>query len=151
MKRISFLLLLILGSGSLLLAQRATELNGEWEGYLTTGDLQSGTMTRIQIQIERQGRWQVVGQTYVEQADGRVLQMELRGRIYQDFSMRLWELEPDTEGLEAAYKRQYQLVFKPDFSNASLNGYWQEISPYPTAEGLERGRVILKPKVQSGA
>ncbi|MEM7571840.1 MAG: hypothetical protein AAF433_03015 [Bacteroidota bacterium] len=151
MKKIYLSLLLTLGSSCLLMAQRATELDGEWEGYLTMGGLQDGQSTRIQLQIERSGRWQVVGQTYVIQADGRVQQMDIRGRIYQDFSMRLWEVEPETEGVEAAYKRQYQLIFKPDFSNATLNGYWQEISPYPTAEGLERGRVLLRPKSQSGA
>lgn len=119
-------------------------LDGLWEGTITIGGLQSQRGYPFQVFLEKRGRI-VTGRSYIQLGE-RLVEMELRGRLYEDNSIYLDEIEfiSDDESWEPPFMRKYQLLWKRGIYEGSLNGYWQEIRDDVMNDARERGRIVLK-------
>lgn len=132
-------------------AQAQLKLDGLWEGTLTTGGLESTSGYRLEVYLERKGRSQVVGRTYVHLSPTRIVEMRFEGRMYTDFSVYIDEVEFISEGDDFVpdFLRKYQLQWNRSLNGSTLNGYWQEIRDRKMLdEERSRGRVFLR-KVKS--
>ena len=121
-------------------------LQGLFEGTLTLGGLESSRRLRLEMAIRIQdGR--VSGRSYVHLGRNEILEMELRGYFYQDFSIYVEEIKeialPGEKPL-SPYPRKYQLKYSGSFEEVFLNGFWQQASDAPLEEGLQLGRVRLR-------
>ena len=150
MKKFSYcvlLLFLIVASGT---AQKG--LAGLWKGKITKGGIYSEEGYDFELYLEVDGK-KIKGRTYVYISKEEVIEMQIRGYIYNDPSMNLYECEfiPQPEqGLPPDFDRKYQLIFHDSAfeSRVTLNGYWQQMTPMPFMPERKRGRIMLK-KVNS--
>lgn len=121
-------------------------LQGLFEGSLTLGGLESSRRLRLEM-ILRIEDGRVSGRSYVHLGRNEILEMELRGYFYQDFSIYLEETKeiglPGEKSL-SAYPRKYQLKYSGSFDEVYLNGFWQQVSEAPLEEGRQLGRVRLR-------
>ncbi len=88
----------------------------------------------------------IKGRSYVTLPDGKVLRMDLKGRLYGDRSFSLYEMNfvGDSENdIMPEFNRQYQIVYKPDLWDSTIRGFWQEIKPH-VREDRRRGRMVLR-------
>ncbi len=141
--RNSSLLFLLLCIGSL---NAQTTLDGLWRGTMTVGGLESTRGYDFEVYLERQGR-QVTGRSYLHLSDDRIVEMEVRGYMYEDFSIYIDEItyiNDDGDSYEPPFKRKYQLAWRRGIYEGSLNGFWQEIIPEVFDDGRERGRIFLR-------
>lgn len=142
MKRniLSALILLIALSLS---AQKSLE--GLWVGTVT-GGIHSETGYKFEMIIEVEGGT-IKGKSYVHLGPDEVIEMELRGRMYQDRSIYMQDIEfVATEGKEILpqFYRKYQFAYSRSIWESSLEGYWQEIREDAFHPNRKRGRIILK-------
>lgn len=143
----SLILILFAASGY---SQRG--LAGLWKGKITKGGIYSNDGYDFELYLEVDGK-KLKGRTYVYIGKEEVVEMQIRGYIYNDRSMNLFEYEfiPQPEnGLPPDFDRKYQLVYKNSAfkDRISLNGYWQQVTGIPLMPERKRGRIFLK-KVSS--
>jgi hypothetical protein len=87
------------------------------------------------------------GFTSVSLPDGRVVEMKIRGQLHMDRSVTVKEFKiVNKDELEDIdwYKRNFQLVFKRDLWQMTLEGYWQEQIPTMVDDKTRIGRIFLK-------
>lgn len=145
-KKIIYSLCLLLLCVASVSAQRG--LAGVWKGKITKGGIYSNDGYDFELYLEVDGK-NLRGKTYVYLPDNEVIEMQVRGYIFNDRSLDLYEYEfiPQPEqGLPPDFDRKYQLVFKNSAfeSQISLNGYWQQVTPQPFMPERKRGRIFLK-------
>jgi hypothetical protein len=147
MKTTIFLLLL----PTLLCAQNGLE--GLWEGTITQGDLTRTDGHRFELYLTvENGVIEGVSTIYVSQDS--IIKQKLRGRMYQDRSVGLQEVDEGQykeaarkrDMPESAFFRKYQFIFNRSLYESSLNGYWQEVTPTPLSVERKKGRIFLKRK-----
>lgn len=143
----SLLLLLCTVSG---LSQKG--LAGLWKGKITKGGIYSSEGYDFELYLEVDGK-NIKGRSYVHISKDEVIEMQIRGYIYNDRSMNLYEYEfiPQPEnGLPPDFDRKYQLIYHNSAfeERISLNGYWQQVTPMPFMPERKRGRIFLK-KIKS--
>ncbi len=153
MRRLLTLTIMLLSTG--LYAQNGLE--GLWEGVITEGDLQSRSGYRFELYLKvEEGVIKGVSTIFVSQDS--IIKQELRGRMYQDRSVGLHEVdsgqyrqEAEQTGLPVhTFFRKYQFEFKRSIWDSTIEGYWQEVYPAPLDLKRRRGRIFLKRK-ESGA
>lgn len=151
MKTWTLLLGLSLFTHTFGLAQKGLE--GLWEGHITRGGIYTNNQLPFQIYLSVKGK-QVEGRSYVNTEDGKTLQMELRGQLYQDHSMQLKEVKfvgDEHNPFFPKFNRQYQIRWKRDLWDAQLEGFWQEVTDETFGSFRERGRLLLRKKKGEGA
>jgi hypothetical protein len=122
-------------------------LQGLFEGTLTVGGLESSRKLRIELFLRFTGR-EISGRSYVYLEKGQMVEMELRGYMYRDFSVYLQEIRhipPDRpDQVRPPYFRKYQLQYSGNFEEVKLNGFWQEETAQPLSTGRAIGKVSLR-------
>ncbi|MFK7933814.1 MAG: hypothetical protein AB8G22_09900 [Saprospiraceae bacterium] len=144
--KITYSLLLLLFCTASLFGQRG--LAGVWKGKITKGGIHSSEGYDFELYLEVDGK-DLRGKTYTYLPNNEIIEMQVRGYIFKDRSLNLFEYEfiPQPEqGLPPDFDRKYQLVFKNSAfeSQISLNGYWQQVTPMPFMPERKRGRIFLK-------
>lgn len=130
-----------------------SNLDGTWEGTMTVGGIYSDEELPMQLYLKTTGK-EVEGRSYVQLPDGSTLRMDLRGRLYNDGSIRL--LETAFAGDEfnerlPKFSRKYQIIFRDDLWNPQLKGFWQEIQEEIFDPERRRGRMTLRKRKDAGA
>ncbi|MGH1435112.1 MAG: hypothetical protein ACRBG0_11700 [Lewinella sp.] len=146
---------LVLGSCLLFSLSLAAQLQfeGLWEGTITVGGIQSTKGYPVQVYLERQGKT-VTGRSYVYLSETRIIEMNLSGRLYDDLSVYIDEVEyvnRNGDNYVPPFLRKYQLMWNRSINGSSLNGYWQEIRLEIFDSKRERGRIFLKKVVNNKA
>ena len=124
-------------------AQKSIE--GLWKGTMTIGGINSGKEVKFELFLELKGK-KLKGRSYVHIAPGKVIEMDVKGKMYVDQSLFLHEIEfipTEDENFQAPFNRKYQLTYHRSF-DSTLKGFWQEIITSPFDEYRERGRISLK-------
>ncbi|WP_020568570.1 hypothetical protein [Neolewinella persica] len=120
-------------------------LDGTWEGFMTVGGIHSDKQLPTQLYLKTTGK-KVEGRSYVQLPDGSTLRMDLRGYLYNDYSIQLVETsfagDPDND-IMPEFNRQYQIIFKADLWDPKLKGFWQEQTEDTFGEKRRRGRMLL--------
>ncbi|MCB9080202.1 MAG: hypothetical protein H6555_00645 [Lewinellaceae bacterium] len=133
---------LVLSVTTSLSAQRILE--GQWRGTLTNGlSSNQGYPFELFLKVDKQ---KVSGRSYVYLPDGKFIEMEVHGVIYEDFSIYLEDLRlvaaPDRPIPD--FLRKYQLAFKGDIWKKNLYGYWQEVvDDDPTSKRRRLGKIVI--------
>ena len=127
-----------------------TNLNGQsqhvtglWEGHLVLN--QQKYPIEMDIHVKKSGK--LTGFTSVSLPDGRVVEMKIRGQLHMDRSVTVREFKIVNKDELADvdwYKRNFQLVFKRDLWQMTMEGYWQEQIPQLVDEKTRIGRIYLK-------
>ena len=128
-------------------------LDGLWEGTITTGGIESSKGYPVQLYLKRVGK-KVTGRSYVYISETNIIEMTLEGRLYDDLSIYIDEIEyvNHQEGdPEPDFLRKYQLMWNRGISGSSINGYWQEIRQEIFDTKRQRGRIFLKQVVNNKA
>jgi hypothetical protein len=133
---------------SLLTSVAQSRLDGLWEGEITYGGLHATQSYRFQLWLEVKGEY-ITGRSYVFISNEDVLEMEIKGRLYGDWSIYLREVAfvpMENSDVVPSYYRKYQFVFNRSIWETSLEGYWQEIF-HDELIGIgkrQRGRIKLQ-------
>ncbi len=128
-------------------------LEGLWEGFITKGGLDQEDGYKFELLIKLDGH-SVTGRSYVHLEEGKVIEMDVRGYIYQDRSMYLQDIEfipAAGSSLMPPFNRKYQMIYTRSIWENKLEGYWQEIMSTPFDRRRDRGRIILKKATGSKA
>ncbi|MFT5908938.1 MAG: hypothetical protein ACI9XO_000450 [Paraglaciecola sp.] len=118
-------------------------ISGLWDGHLVLN--QQKYTIEMNINVKNNGK--LNGFTSVSLPDGRVVEMKIRGQLHMDRSVTVREFRiVNKDELEDVdwYKRNFQLMFKRDLWQMTLEGYWQEQIPQMVDEKTRIGRVFLK-------
>lgn len=129
------------------------QLDGLWEGTITTGGIESTQGYPVQLYLKRAGK-KVTGRSYVYLSETKIIEMELTGRLYDDLSIYIDEVEyvSHQQGEELPdFLRKYQLMWNRSINGSSINGYWQEIRQEIFDTKRQRGRIFLRQVVNSKA
>lgn len=149
--RFIFICSFFLGASALLSAQN--RLEGLWEGSITLNGINSTKENRFQMLIHYE-EGGVHGRSYIYLDNGEILEMEIKGKLYGDWSLSIYDIKfmpiAGSE-LQAPFKRKYQLVYKTSIWETSLNGYWQEIKEESFDPKRSLGRISLKKLPQVAA
>ena len=129
-------------------------LEGLWEGIMTRGGIHSQEGYKFELLLKLEGRY-IKGRSYVYLSEHEIIEMDIRGVIYQDRSAYLQDVEfipveQDTSALPPFY-RKYQFIFNRSAFGSKLEGYWQQMLIRPMDEKRQRGRILLKKKEGSKA
>lgn len=127
-------------------------LAGLWKGEMTLGGLNSAQKVKFEIFLEVKGK-RIKGRSYVHLDNEKTIEMDIKGRMFDDRSLYLHEIEfiPTTDTtLQAPFNRKYQLIYNRSF-DSTLDGYWQEIITSPFDDKRERGRIKLRKVPESKA
>jgi len=138
-----FLCFLMIGVSGV---QAQDKLEGLWKGTISDGGLESENSYTFELFLTKEGK-RLKGKSYVHLEKGKVIEMEIRGVLYQDQSIYMADVEfipLEGAGVKPRYTRKYQLLYRPSIWETTLNGYWQEIIPTPFFDGRDRGRIFLK-------
>lgn len=118
-------------------------LPGWWKGYLTVG-LNSDKGYVLELFVNQDGR-ELSGRSRVFLSPTYIIEMDWRGRLYDDSSLYIEEVSSRTlPGLKVPFMRKYQLLLNRGIYETSLKGYWQQINEDPLHPKRERGRVVLE-------
>lgn len=128
-------------------AQTNRYLSGHWKGFITLGSLEATSGAPFELFLEAKGS-ELVGRTLVHLKDGEIIEMEVKGHLYHDNSLRLKELKfVETEGFDAIpdHYKTYQFIHHRSIFDADnkLDGYWQEITDTPFGKNRRRGRIVM--------
>jgi hypothetical protein len=118
-------------------------ISGLWDGHLVLN--QQKYTIEMNINVKNNGK--LNGFTSVSLPDGRVVEMKIRGQLHMDRSVTVREFRiVNKDELEDVdwYKRNFQLMFKRDLWQMTLEGYWQEQIPQMVDEKTRIGSVFLK-------
>lgn len=151
MRRFATILCLLFFSVAVSPAQKG--LAGIWEGTLTWGGLDSYESYKFELLIQVEGN-RIKGRSYIHLSEGEILEMDVRGYLYQDRSMAFRDIEfiPAVESeLSPRFYRKYQLIYNRSIFGSTLEGYWQEIIISPFDQYRDRGKITLKKKDPSKA
>ena len=147
-----YLLFFLLLSGCTFLnAQKHIE--GLWEGRITDGGIYSEDGYKFELLIQLEGS-KIVGRSYVYLPEGKVIEMDIKGYLYQDRSIYLQEIEfIPAVGVELLppFNRKYQMIYTRSIWESKLEGFWQEVIVSPFDDKRERGRILLTKKPPSKA
>ncbi len=119
---------------------------GLWEGEMTFGGLYSEQKYRFQLWLQEKGG-AIKGRSYVYLQPEKVIEMEIKGSIYNDLSIYLRDItfiETVKGSFQPPFKRKYQLLFKRTIWETALEGYWQEILDTPMDDKRALGRIKLQ-------
>lgn len=128
-------------------------LEGLWEGTITEGDLTRTSGYRFELYLSVEDDViEGVSTVYINQDS--IIKQQLRGRMYQDRSIGLQEVDQGQHREDArrfgrpveAFFRKYQFEFDRSIWESTLEGYWQEVIPTPFAPKRRRGRIFLERK-----
>ena len=142
MKKNLLLLLGILAS-SILFGQKSLE--GLWVGTITDG-INSSIGYKFEMIIEIEDN-QIKGRSFVHIGPDEIVEMELKGKMYQDRSLYMKDIQfIATEGKEVLppFNRKYQFAYDRSIWESSLEGFWQEVRGDTFNPNRQRGRIILK-------
>jgi hypothetical protein len=132
----------------LLCAQNGLE--GLWEGTITKRGLPQKDGYRFELYLTvEDGVIEGISSIYIRQDS--VIKQQLRGKMYQDRSIGLQEVDSKqykkaakrTDKPAASFLRKYQFIFHRGLYESKIDGYWQEITPKPLSDQRKRGRVFL--------
>lgn len=146
-------LLFTLALFSALTLSAQLQLDGLWEGTITTGGIESTKGYPVQLYLKRTGK-KVTGRSYVYISETEIVEMELEGRLYDDLSIYIDEVEyiSHQEGEELPdFLRKYQLIWNRSINGSAINGYWQEIRQEIFDTKRQRGRIFLRQVVNNKA
>lgn len=149
--RFIFTFSLFLGASLLLSAQSRVE--GLWEGSITLHGIYSTKENRFQMLLHYKDGG-VTGRSYIYLDNGEILEMKIKGRLFDDWSLSIYDIEFMPIGgseLKAPFMRKYQLVYKTSIWETSLDGYWQEIKGEALDKKRELGRITLRKLPQVAA
>ena len=136
---------ILASSFTLLTAQH--RLDGIWEGKITVGGLASTETWPLEIFLKVEGE-KIKGRVYVHKPSGEVIETDVSGWLYGDWSAYLKDVEfiPRPQEQNAPqYIRKYQLKYERSIWETTLDGYWQEITEDKTlSEKRELGRIQLQ-------
>lgn len=128
-------------------------LAGLWEGTITEGGIYAAGGHRFELFLEVNEKY-IKGRSYIYIGQDSIVQMALRGQMYNDRSVYLEEASPnwrrEEEGAIGAgvppkgFTRKYQFVYKRGLEGSSLEGYWQEVTSMPFHDKRQRGRIFLR-------
>jgi len=122
---------------------QAQHISGLWDGHLFLN--QQRYNIEMNLQVNDIGK--VSGFTSVDLPDGRVVEMKILGQLHMDRSMTVKEFkivnQEELDDIEW-YKRNFQLMFKRDLWEMTLEGYWQEQIPQVVNDKTRIGRIFLK-------
>lgn len=149
--RLFITLSLFLGLSSLVVAQN--RLSGLWEGTITLDGIYSAKENRFQMLLQyKDGH--LSGRSYVYLDSGEILEMKIDGRLFDDWSMSIYDIEFIPIGgskLQPPFHRKYQLLYQTSIWETTLNGYWQEIRDEALDKKRQLGRITLKKLPQVAA
>jgi len=126
--------------------QGQKHLEGLWEGFITKGGLHNEDGYKFELLLQLDGH-QITGRSYIHLEAGRVIEMEVRGYIYQDRSMYIRDIEfipAAGSDLSPPFNRKYQMIYTRSIWENKLEGYWQQIISTPFDQSRDRGRIVLK-------
>jgi hypothetical protein len=149
--RVILTLSFLLGTSLLLSAQ--SRLEGLWEGSITLDGIYSSKEHRFQMLI-RYNSGSISGRSYIYLPNGEILEMEIQGRLYDDWSISVYDIKFIPIGgssLKPPFKRKYQLLYQTSIWETTLNGYWQEIKEEALDKKRHLGRITLKKLPQVAA
>mgnify|MGYP006283230355 CR=1 FL=1 len=149
--RITLLLAMLLLAELPLSGQK--HLEGLWEGYITKGGLHTEDGYKFELLIKLDGH-RITGRSYIHLEEGKVIEMDVRGYLYQDRSISLKDIEfipAAGSDLLPPFNRKYQMIYTRSIWESKLEGYWQEIITSPFDQRRDRGRIILKKNTGSKA
>lgn len=140
MRHLFFILCLFISIANIS-AQKSLE--GLWEGTLSL----KGKEYKFEILFTspEQGRFE--GKTYIYESDRDIVEATIYGRLHQDRSMNLYDLEVSYTGPSEwveVYKKNYQLIWTRSIFGSKLEGYWQEKIPFGINEKTKQGKISLK-------
>ena len=122
-------------------------LQGLFEGYLTEGGIASSRKIRLEMFLRFKGH-EISGRSYVHLGEGKVVEMELKGYLYGDFSVYLQEVRyipmDDKKQEKAPFFRKYQMQYSGNFEEVVLTGFWQEETETPLGTKRAIGKVRLR-------
>ncbi|MCG8326547.1 MAG: hypothetical protein MI974_02620 [Chitinophagales bacterium] len=130
-------------------------LAGIWEGTITYGGIESQTGYKFELFLELEGKY-IKGRSYIYIRPDSIIHQDLSGRMYEDRSIYLKEVNVDysdpesfdsrDEVPEDLFVRKYQFIYNRSIWDSSIEGYWQEMIPTPFDYRRDRGRIKLKKK-----
>jgi hypothetical protein len=122
-------------------------LQGLFEGSLTVGGLESSQKLKLEMFLRFDGQ-EISGRSYVHLAKGQVVEMELQGYLYSDFSVYLQEIRHipanEEDQVKPPYFRKYQMQYSGNFEEVILTGFWQEETEVPLGKQRVIGKVRLR-------
>ena len=122
---------------------QTSPISGFWDGFLTL----NGQRYTIEIHINVEEGGQLNGFTSVSLPTGKAVEMKINGKVHFDRSVTVREFSiVNEEELQDVqwYKKNFQLTFKRDLWETTLEGYWQEQIPQVIDERTKKGQVFLK-------
>jgi hypothetical protein len=122
---------------------QSQHVSGLWDGHLVLNQQRYN----IEMNLNVKNNGNLSGFTSVSLPDGRVVEMKIRGQLHMDRSVTVKEFKiVNKDELEDIdwYKRNFQLVFKRDLWQMTLEGYWQEQIPTMVDDKTRIGRIFLK-------
>lgn len=126
------------------LSAQARHISGLWDGHLYLNQQRYNIEMNLHVS---QDDGKISGFTSVDLPDGRVVEMKINGQLHMDRSITVKEFkivnQEELEGVDW-YKRDFQLVFKRDLWEMTLEGYWQEQIPQVVNDKTRIGRIFLK-------
>lgn len=125
------------------IAQKSLE--GLWVGTITDG-IGSTTGLKFEMIIEVNDK-EIKGRSFVHIGPDEVIEMELKGQMYQDRSIYMRDIQfIPTAGKEipAPFSRKYQFAYDRSIWESTLEGYWQEVRGDALNPKRQRGKIILK-------
>ena len=140
MRHLFFILICSLSFTSLN-AQKTLE--GLWEGVLTL----KGKEYKFEILFSKSEAGAFEGKTYIYESDRDIVEATITGRLHQDRSINLYDMEVSYTGPSEwveVYKKHYQLLWTRSIFGSKLEGYWQEKIPLGIDEKTKRGRIFMK-------
>lgn len=142
---------LLVGTFHLIFAQN--RLDGLWEGSITLDGIYSTDEHRFQMLLHYKDGG-VTGRSYIYLKNGEIVEMKIKGRLFDDWSLSIYDIEFVPIGgsdYKPPFLRKYQLVYQTSIWETSLNGYWQEIREEALDPKRELGRITLKKLPQVAA
>lgn len=129
-------------------------LEGLWEGIMTRGGIDTEDGYKFELLLRLEGRF-IKGRSYIYLSEKEIIEMDIRGVIYQDRSAYIQDiefipLEEDSSVLPPFY-RKYQFIYNRSVFGSKLEGYWQQMLIGPFDGKRQRGRILLKKKEESKA
>lgn len=100
-------------------------LEGLWTGTLTQGE----TEYRYELYIKRKKRNKLEARSLIYLTDTTYVEMAASGIIHSDWSINLYDFElvqPKDAPEEDFFIRTYQLLFRREFNDYFIKGWWQE-------------------------
>ena len=120
-------------------------IEGRWEGKITYA-LKKASLTLPFVLVLNMEGSKIRGRTYIFHGDTLIVSSDVVGRLYEDLSMRLQEVNTvASAGVDPGihlFTRRYQLIVKRDWE-ISIEGFWQEQINEPLYKKRRLGRVKL--------